>query len=104
MFKKFLLITLGLFSVSVSAEGLDTGDTAWMLMSAALVMMMTPAGLALFYGGLTQNKAVLNTIGMSYVAFCTGILAWVVAGYSIAFTEGNQFIGSLLVSRRICNP
>lgn len=73
--------------------GLDTGDTAWMLMASALVMMMTPAGLALFYGGLTQNKSVLNTIGMSYVAYCTGIIAWIALGYSFAFSEGNVFIG-----------
>lgn len=73
---------------------LDTGDTAWMLISTALVGLMTPAGLALFYGGLTQNKSVLNTIGMSYVAFCTGILAWVIAGYTIAFTKGNGIIGN----------
>ena len=52
MFKKFLLITLGLFSISVSAEGLDTGDTAWMLTSTALVLFMTLPGLALFYAGL----------------------------------------------------
>jgi len=66
-----------------------------MLISTALVMLMTPAGLALFYGGLTQNKSVLNTIGMSYVAFCTGTIVWVVVGYSLAFSEGNQFIGGL---------
>lgn len=74
-------------------NSIDTGDTAWMLMSTALVMMMTPAGLALFYSGLTQNKSVLNTIGMSFVSFCTGILAWIIVGYSFAFAEGNQFIG-----------
>lgn len=91
-----LFLTIGTLSFSASVDGgIDSGDTAWMLMSAALVMMMTPAGLALFYGGLTQNKAVLNTIGMSYVAFCTGILAWILCGYSIAFADGNQFFGSL---------
>ena len=74
---------------------IDSGDTAWMLMSTALVMMMTPAGLALFYSGLTQSKSVLNTIGMSFVSFCTGIIAWVVAGYSLAFTAGTEFIGGL---------
>ena len=50
---------------------INSGDTAWMLISSALVMLMTPAGLTLFYGGLTQRKSVLNTIGMSYTAFCT---------------------------------
>ena len=55
MFKKFLLITLGLFSISVSAEGLDTGDTAWMLTSTALVLFMTLPGLALFYARLNSS-------------------------------------------------
>lgn len=72
---------------------INAGDTAWLLMATALVMLMTPAGLALFYGGLTQNKHVLNTIGMSYMAFCTGTIAWVVIGFSLAFGTGNGFIG-----------
>lgn len=84
--------TLGAFAQG-DAPTLDTGDTAWMLISTALVMLMTPAGLALFYGGLTQNKSVLNTIGMSYVAFCTGTIVWVVVGFTLAFSTGNQFIG-----------
>ena len=93
-----LLMTLlvgGSVFAATDANNLDTGDTAWMLMSTALVMMMTPAGLALFYSGLTQNKSVLNTIGMSFVSFCTGIIAWVLVGYSLAFSEGNGFIGGL---------
>lgn len=72
---------------------INSGDTAWLLIATALVMLMTPAGLALFYGGLTQNKHVLNTIGMSYMAFCTGTIVWVIVGYSLAFGEGNAFIG-----------
>lgn len=81
---------------SAPTPTLDTGNTAWMLMSTALVMLMTPAGLALFYGGLTQNKSVLNTIGMSYVAFCTGTVTWVIIGYSLAFSDGaTQFIGGV---------
>ena len=97
MKKKNRLLTVALLVGSIfsasAANNIDTGDTAWMLMSTALVMMMTPAGLALFYSGLTQNKSVLNTIGMSFVSFCTGIIAWVVIGYSFAFSEGNAFIG-----------
>jgi len=89
-------VALSLFAFAQESErSLNTGDTAWILMSTALVMLMTPAGLALFYGGLTQNKSVLNTIGMSYVAFLTGTLTWVIIGYSLAFSEGNQFIGGL---------
>ncbi|OHX68234.1 ammonium transporter [Flammeovirga pacifica] len=85
-----LIPTLG-FSADTSA--LNSGDTAWMLIATALVMLMTPAGLTLFYGGLAQRKTVLNTIGMSYTAFCTGTLVWVIIGYSLAFGKGNAYIG-----------
>lgn len=75
---------------------MNTGDTAWVLIATAMVMLMTPAGLALFYGGLTNKKNVINTVGMSYVAFCTATLAWVVAGYSIAFGhDGHNIFGTL---------
>ncbi|MEQ9310300.1 MAG: ammonium transporter [Balneolaceae bacterium] len=92
-----LLSVFGAISaVAQEAEAtINTGDTAWLLIATALVMLMTPAGLALFYGGLTQNKHVLNTIGMSYMAFCTGTIVWIVVGYSLAFGEGNAFIGDL---------
>lgn len=87
---------LGAFAEETTKTAtLNSGDTAWMLISTALVMLMTPAGLALFYGGLTQNKSVLNTIGMSYVAFCTGTIVWVIIGYTLAFSDGNGFIGGL---------
>jgi Amt family ammonium transporter len=98
---KRIISTLSFFFISSSslfAQGpasLNSGDTAWVLMATALVMLMTPAGLALFYGGLTQNKHVLNTIGMSYMAFCTGTLVWVVIGYTLTFSTGNFFIGGL---------
>ena len=72
---------------------LNTGDTAWVLIATALVMLMTPAGLALFYGGLSHSKNTLNTVGMSYVSFCVASVAWVVVGYSLAFSEGNALIG-----------
>jgi Amt family ammonium transporter len=75
---------------------MNSGDTAWVLMATALVMLMTPAGLALFYGGLSNKKNVINTVGMSYVAFCTATIAWIVAGYSIAFgANGHPIFGSL---------
>jgi len=54
-----------------------------MLVATAMVMLMTPAGLALFYGGLTRSKSVLNTIGMSYVGFCAATIVWIVVGYSL---------------------
>ncbi len=78
---------------------IDSGDTAWMLIATALVMLMTPAGLALFYGGMTRSKNVLNTMAMSLIAFAVGTLIWVLAGYSIAFGEGDFFgTGKLLLS------
>ena len=66
-------------------DKLDTGDTAWMMVSTALVLLMTPAGLALFYGGMTRSKNVLNTYAMVMGAFVVAFLVWIIAGYSIAF-------------------
>ncbi|MEP0986254.1 ammonium transporter [Ekhidna sp.] len=91
----FTLIAIPILSFAQEDASIDTGNTAWMLMSTALVMLMTPAGLALFYGGLTQSKSVLNTVGMSYVAFIIGTIVWVVIGYSLSFASGNDFIGGL---------
>ncbi|HYB98513.1 MAG TPA: ammonium transporter [Candidatus Limnocylindrales bacterium] len=71
----------------------DTGDTAWVLVSTALVLMMTLPGLALFYGGLVRAKNVLNVLMQCFLsAGVVGVL-WVVVGYSLAFGEGNSFIG-----------
>jgi len=71
---------------------IDSGDTAWMLVSSALVMLMVP-GLALFYGGLSRQKNVLNTIMMSFIALGVMTIQWVVIGYSLSFGTGNFFIG-----------
>ena len=70
----------------------DSGNTAWLLMSAALVMLMTP-GLAFFYAGMVSRKNVVSTLLQSYVALAVVGLLWVVIGYSWAFSEGNPFIG-----------
>lgn len=92
--KKWLLALLMLTPTFAFADDvLNTGDTAWMIVATAMVMLMTPAGLALYYGGLTRNKNVLNTMSMSMIAFAVGTLVWVVAGYSIAFGSGD-FIGT----------
>jgi len=89
---KLSALMAALLPVAAMAEDkLDTGDTAWMLVATAFVMLMTPAGLALFYGGMTRSKNVLNTMGMSLIAFAVGTLVWVVAGYSIAFGTGDFF-------------
>jgi len=95
--KKWLTIALMLLPTMALAEDvLDTGDTAWMMMSAALVLLMTPAGLALFYAGMTRSKNVLNTYAMVMGAFVVAFIAWIVAGYSMAFGDGGSlqtFIG-----------
>jgi Amt family ammonium transporter len=77
---------------------IDTGDTAWMLTSSALVLMMTVPGLALFYGGMVRRKNVLATMAQSFAATCLITVLWMIVGYSIAFTPNpdanyNQFIG-----------
>jgi len=84
---------LALPAIASAEDTLSGGDTAWMLVATAFVMLMTPAGLALFYGGMTRSKNVLNTMGMSLIAYAVGTLVWVVAGYSIAFGAGD-FIGT----------
>ncbi|NAR97605.1 ammonium transporter [Acinetobacter haemolyticus] len=74
---------------------LDTGDTAWILVSTALVLLMTIPGLALFYGGMVRKKNVLSTMAHSFVAAAVVSIAWIVIGYTLAFGEGNAFIGGL---------
>lgn len=77
-------------------NGLNTGDTAWMLVATALVMLMTVPGLALFYGGLAKRKDVLNTMAMSFVAYCLVSFLWIAYGYSLVFTgDVAGIIGTL---------
>src|SRR5882724_12828359 len=75
-----------------SCVKIDTGSTAWMLASTALVLLMTP-GLAFFYGGMTRAKSTLNMMMMSWVAIITVTIAWVLYGDSLSFSKGNGFIG-----------
>ncbi len=95
MFKKLLLITIGLFSISASAEGLDTGDTAWMLTSTALVLFMTLPGLALFYAGLVRSKNAVSVLMQCFAIACIASIVWVVYGYSLAFRGDGAFVGDL---------
>lgn len=74
---------------------LDHGDTAWMLVCCALVLMMTLPGLALFYGGMVRKKNVLATLMQSFAIACAITLVWVAVGYSLAFAPGNPWIGGL---------
>jgi len=73
---------------------MNNGDIAWMLTSTALVLLMTPA-LGFFYGGMVRSKNALNTMMMSFIALGPVAVAWVLAGYSLAFAAGTPFIGSL---------
>ena len=77
----------------VAADKISSGDTAWMLSSTALVLLMTIPGLALFYGGMVRKKNVLATVMQSFAITCLVTVLWVIVGYSIAFTKGGPFIG-----------
>jgi Amt family ammonium transporter len=79
--------------VAADTTGIDSGDTAWMLVSTALVLMMTGPGLALFYGGLVRRKNVLSTMMQSFILMAVVSIIWAVVGYSLAFDAGNAFIG-----------
>ena len=105
---KILFGTLGLaLTVLLSSAGeslaaetakLDTGDTAWMLTSTVLVLMMTIPGVALFYGGMVRKKNVLATAVQSFAVACVMTVLWMIVGYSLAFTDGggmNPFVGGL---------
>ena len=76
-------------------EELSAGDTAWMLTSTALVLLMTIPGLALFYGGLVRSKNMLSVLMQVFMIFSLISVLWVVYGYSLAFTASNPFIGTL---------
>jgi Amt family ammonium transporter len=74
---------------------IDTGDTAWILTSTALVLFMTLPGLALFYGGLVQSKNILSVLMQCIAIACLASVTWFVVAYSLAFTEGNAWVGGL---------
>jgi Amt family ammonium transporter len=96
------ILLAGIFSfihLPVYAEtvpSIDTGNTAWIIVATALVMMMTPAGLALFYGGMARYKNLLNTFAMTFISYCLASVVWVLWGYTLSFgTDVNGFIGGL---------
>ena len=78
-----------------AAPKLDTGDTAWMLTSTALVLLMTIPGLALFYGGMVRRKNVLATTMQSFAITCLVTVLWMIIGYSLAFDAGTSVVGGL---------
>src|SRR5688572_23048171 len=81
-----------------AAPALDSGDTAWMLTSTAIVLLMTIPGLALFYGGMVRKKNVLSVVMQAFAITCLMTLVWFAIGYSLAFTDGgalNKYVGGL---------
>ena len=80
---------------TAAASAQSAADNAWVLASCALVLLMTGPGLALFYGGLVRRKNVLGTMMHSFILMALASILWAVAGYSLAFGEGNAFIGGL---------
>ncbi len=90
---------LGSTGTALAEEAkLDTGDTAWMLTSTALVLMMTIPGVALFYGGMVRKKNVLATVMQSFAVTCLMTVLWMIIGYSLAFGDGgdmNAYIGGM---------
>ncbi len=91
-------LTLLLLPAIAQADTLDSGDTAWILTSTALVLFMTLPGLALFYGGLVRAKNVLSVLMQCFVIACVVSILWVVYGYSLSFGDGgsmNAWIGGL---------
>jgi Amt family ammonium transporter len=87
-------LAITLFAQTAAAEGtLDSGDTAWMITSTLLVLLMTLPGLALFYGGLVRTKNLLSILMQCLISAALIGVMWVVVGYSLAFGEGNAFIG-----------
>ena len=94
--KKILAaLSLMLFTPTLFAQELNSGDTSWILTSTALVLFMTLPGLALFYGGLVRSKNVLSVLMQCFAIACLISVCWVVYGYSLAFKGDGQFIGDL---------
>ena len=94
-------VSIAMFSTSALAQAaaqpakIDAGDTAWMIAATALVLMMSIPGLALFYAGMVRKKNILATMMQTFAICCIVTLVWVVAGYSLAFTNGNAYVGDL---------
>ena len=92
---KKILSLLALMPMVAFAEGLDGANTSWILTSTALVLFMTLPGLALFYGGLVRSKNILSVLMQCFAIAGIVSVLWLIAGYSIAFADGNAYFGSL---------
>ena len=87
MLKKLFIFSALIFSFTISADELNSGDTAWILTSTALVLFMTLPGLSLFYAGLVRSKYAISVLMQCFAIACLVSVAWGVYGYSLAFTE-----------------
>ena len=86
---------LGFSESALAADELNSGDTAWMLTSSLLVLLMTVPGVALFYGGMVRKKNVLATLMQSFAVCCMATVIWMAIGYSLAFSGEGPFVGDL---------
>ena len=91
--KTFLILVFLSFFSSPAFANINNGDTAWVLTSTALVLFMTLPGLALFYAGLVNSKNVVSVLMQHFALACVVSVLWVILGYSLAFSEGNEWIG-----------
>ena len=89
-----LALSLAMAAPASAAASVNKGDTTWMLVATSLVVFMTVPGLALFYAGMVRSKNALSVLMQVFVAFSMLAILWVLYGYSLAFTNGNAFIGS----------
>ncbi|MEC8882964.1 MAG: ammonium transporter [Pseudomonadota bacterium] len=92
---KFLYLGIAVLLPTMAQAGVDSGDTAWISTSTALVLFMTLPGLALFYTGLVQSKNAVSVMIHHFAIACLASVIWVVVGYSLAFSEGNEWVGGL---------
>ena len=93
---KFLLLFLSyVFIPNIAFANVNSGDTAWIMTSTALVLFMTLPGLALFYTGLVQSKNAVSVLMHHFAIACLASILWVIFGYSLAFSEGSQWVGGL---------
>lgn len=95
MLKLILLVALTLPGYVYAQDGIVAADTAWILTATALVLFMTIPGLSLFYAGLVRGKNVLSVLMQCFALTCLMSVLWYVLGYSLAFSEGNAFVGGL---------
>lgn len=90
-----ILVLSILFPALANAQEINGADTAWIMTSTALVLFMTIPGLALFYGGLVRTRNVLSVLMQCFAITCVASLFWLICGYSMAFADGNGFVGGM---------